>query len=1281
MRKFLNKLGKWLLVTLGVLVILLAIGVGAFRVFVARAPDYQAELQAWVAGELGLFVSFDELNARWRLRGPELTLDDVRIGRDDATAPLIAAESVAIGLDATALLLERELRVSRLTIEGLNLSLERSAAGRYQLADAPPGEGASFDALIPEHVEVIVRGGQVRYHDAARGEEWRFDGVAMTLTRTADALSIEARAAPAAALAERLELSLVAELGGAEPSSTRLRLSTDLEDVDVAALARLMPTETAYAVAGTGDAEFSIERVGGRIEHATVSLDLDDVVLPGAEDTGGSSFDRVALAAEWSADANGGWRLSLADVDLARLGRRWPLRVSSTLAIERRDGVVHGLTAQSNFVRLDDLGPIVHAFGPAPIVAQWSELEARGDLRDLDFALTREAVDWTYSLGVRFANLGFAAVGGRPGISGFTGSVTTDSRSGTLELTSRDVTLDWPALFRQELDAESVSGSLVWRQGRDVVRVVSNDLTLGVLGTAIESSLELTLPLDGSSPHLDLKSKAGRVDLVAGKQFLPVPKMPRMVVTWLDGAIQGGMARNLELDFFGPVAAFPFDGGEGYFRVGADLENVALEFVPAWPRAEELDGRVEFVNAGFKATANGRVLANRAEDFSVEIPEMRNPVLTITGRTLGPLQDVIAFLQTAPLIATQLGPEYSRLHAHAGTGAVGLKLDMPLRELGAFTLDAELEIAGGELSVDGFAPHATEINGVLDIDGAAVTAQRLEAIFLDGPVSASITVPEDPGYRAALAVGGEATAASIISAFGLPLAEQIGGQTRWQGRVLLPARVTPPSPLRVAVQTNLAGVALKLPAPLAKEAGEPTNVQLDFVFPPEGGLAVDGNLGATRRLALRYARGASGLEFDRGTAQLGGDPPLLPEGPGLVVRGTVPALDLGAWLALADAPSRDKTRSLLAAAELEIGEFGAFGQQLGATRLAAHRDADFWNIEIASEAIAGFISIPRTTAGRPQIVANMERVYWALGDGAGSRELDPRTLPGIALQAAELAFDDHRLGRVSADLVPDAMGLRLASFSSATESYAAEGSGSWLLGPGGPATRIAVNVTSTDFAAALGELGFTPFLAAEIADVTASLYWPGGPDESWRDHVSGDVAIRFEKGSLPELDPGAGRVVGLLSVAALPRRLALDFRDVFSPGFVFDEISGDFTVIDGDAYTDNLKMAGPGAEIGVIGRTGLRDRDYQQQAVVTAEPGNMLPTVGAIVAGPTVGAAWWLFMRIFREPLKGIGRASYCVTGTWDDPQVERLTGDRVDEIEQCAALPPGGFSAAVEQN
>jgi uncharacterized protein YhdP len=77
---------------------------------------------------------------------------------------------------------------------------------------------------------------------------------------------------------------------------------------------------------------------------------------------------------------------------------------------------------------------------------------------------------------------------------------------------------------------------------------------------------------------------------------------------------------------------------------------------------------------------------------------------------------------------------------------------------------------------------------------------------------------------------------------------------------------------------------------------------------------------------------------------------------------------------------------------------------------------------------------------------------------------------------------------------------------------------------------------------------------------------------------------------------------------------------------------------------------------------------------VTAEPGKVLPTVGGLIGGPGVGAALLIFTRIFKEPLKGIGRASYCVTGDWDAPKVERLSAEQLQEGRICAELPPAGL-------
>ena len=1286
MWSLLNKLAKRLLVVVGVVVIVLAVAVGAFRLFIAQLPSYQTELTAWVAAELGLFVRFDQLDARWGLRGPELTLRNVRIADSDGTDALVTAARAGVGLDPWALFLERRPRVDRLSVDGLGLTIERGTDGRYRLAGARRGDSGAagdLDALLPRAVEVTVRDSRIQYVDTVRGRSWRFDDVTMTLTRTGEALSTDARAVPPPELATFVELAVDATLATQGSPSTVWRVFSDFEDVDLAALARLLPTEDVYAITGAGDVTLWFDWAGGRVVRANASVALSDVTLPNPAAPAASAFQQVELTAEWLEDARGGWQLAVSDVDMSRNGRRWSSGGNTELAVARADGLIRSIDFSSDFVRLDDLMPIVFAFAEAPLAQQWLELDPRGELRDIDFSVAHEAGgEWEYALAVKFDGLGLAATAGRPGIDGLTGAITTGTRSGTVELQSADATFDWPELFASPLPIERLSGSLVWRQGRDVVRMVSNDLTLGVLGSDVQSSLELTLPLDGSAPHLDIESSAARVDLVAAKQFLPIYKMPRAAVAWLERAVQRGEARNVELNFFGPVDAFPFDHGEGQFRVTADVEDVTLEFIDGWPRAEELRGSIEFVNASFNAAGGGRILGNRSDSVGVEIADLRDAVLRYGSHTEGPLTDVIAFLRSAPLIAGQLGPGYERLRVHSGTGAVDVKLDLPLRNRSAFELDARLGIIDGELSIEGFGPHASEINGVLDIDGRSVSGRDLQAIFLGGPVDAAVVVPEDKDYRAVLEAAGETTADGVLSAFNLPFADRFAGQTQWQGRLLLPARgAAAGAPLRIDVQSNLTGVSLKFPAPFEKTPSDAVNLQLAFTF-PSGGLEVDGNLGASRRIALRYARDGERFAFRRGVMQFGGNLPELPDEDGLVVRGSLAALDLGEWLAFGGTPGTERTRPFLLGAQLELSELSAFGQQLGMSRLDVRRDAEAWNVDIASEAIAGNVVIPRSLRTRPQIVASMRRVYLEAREGGDGVGLDPRRLPGLSLHADELGVGARRLGRADADVVADPLGLRLVSFTSATESFAIEGSGSWLVGPNGAATtRVAVGVTSDDVGTALDELGLGAFMDGEAADVTASVYWAGPPSGKWLDHVDGDVAVRIETGSLLEIDPGAGRVVGLLSIAALPRRLALDFRDVFNRGFVFDEISGDFTLVDGNAYTDNLKMSGPGAEIGVIGRTGLRDRDYQQQAVVTADPSSMLPTVGALVAGPSVGAAWLIFRRIFKEPLKGIGRASYCVTGTWDEPAVERLSGDQADEAERCAALPPNGFAALEGEN
>src|SRR5690606_7941803 len=193
-----------------------------------------------------------------------------------------------------------------------------------------------------------------------------------------------------------------------------------------------------------------------------------------------------------------------------------------------------------------------------------------------------------------------------------------------------------------------------------------------------------------------------------------------------------------------------------------------------------------------------------------------------------------------------------------------------------YTLDAALEIENGSLFVQGLAPYASEINGTLRLGDGVVTGEDLRGIVLDGPVTARVTPANRPGYRSRIELEGEVTAAATVDAFELPLANLVAGQARWRASVLLPsgagsfARPALPAiaaagtgsagspaetddpgaaparrgteaadseaaaPLRVSVSSNLSGLALHLPAPFSKQAGEPTNLQLDLAFGADG---------------------------------------------------------------------------------------------------------------------------------------------------------------------------------------------------------------------------------------------------------------------------------------------------------------------------------------------------------------------------------------------------------------------------------------------------------------
>ncbi len=1283
--RIMRTIGRLMTIAFAAVVVLAAFGAGGFAFLVRKMPSYQDEIQAWVTAKLGITLDFARLDGGWGWRGPELAFHDVRVRAAGDAAPFLTARSASVGFNAIdlgwRLATGGEIAVDRLTFDGTEFTLVRNEEGAYRLQGAPAVSGEQATVQVPQDIDVIVENSRVLYLDAARSVAWAFQDVTASLRRDDDVLTLKAEALPPAEFASRIQVGAQAVVEGAKFTG-EWRISADLDAADLAVGARLFPPSAVVPQAGRGDVAVWLEWQGGEIKSGTVELALADVSLQSALGAVDSTFERIALAGDWERTGDA-WRFALRDVAVTRSGRAWPESATVDIDVGLDAEGISQFALRSTFLRLEDLTPFFAPLPESRPLESWFALAPRGDLRAVDVALTRNPgarVDYTAS--ADFEGLGIEKFEDVPGVTGLTGQVRADSRAGRLELASEGVGLDWPALFRGPLALPELKGTVIWRAGQDAVRVVSDDLLVATPDASLRTNLELTLPMDGSSPMLDLRTNVSEFDVTAASPYLPANKMPPTVVSWLDSALLGGRATSAEVAFVGPVNAFPFDNGEGEFRATIHVEDGRLRFISDWPAAEELNGTVEFVNARFAARGSGRLLGNRTADVRVGIGDLRVGELTLQADTIGGLDQVLAVLNGAPLISRYLGEDFARLEAPSGTAAVKTDLNLPLKDRDAYRLTANLDIIDGELAYRGFGPHATEINGSLVLADGALRGEGIRGIFLDGPLTANVKPADVPGYRARIDLGGEVTIDAVVDAFELPYGELLAGQTGWQGSLLIPAAAGAQSlPAKITVASNLSGVALRFPEPFAKPPGEPTNLELNVSF-PVGALAMDGYLGATRRFAIDFdatPAGAQAFTFRRAAFEFGGELAQFRAERGITLDGSLPKLSVDQWLAL----SRSKGDGVattgnwsgaFAGADLDVAEFSMFGQQLGSTRVAARRLTDDWQFELDSNAIAGTLVVPMDLSGDPQVVAVMRRLYLNAGDsgGGGMGDLDPRQLPGVQLHADEFGIGTRQIGRLDAEILSDPLGLRLVSFESATNSFTAQGSGGWFVGDDGDTTRFAVSINSTDVGQMLEQLGVARFVDAETAEVTASVYWPGPPSSAWLEHIAGDLALRAEKGSLVDVEPGgAGRAAGLLSISALPRRLALDFRDVFNRGFVFDDITADFVIVDGNAYTDNLKLTGPVAEVGLIGRTGLRDHDYRQQVVVTAEPGKVLPTVGALLAGPQVAAALLIFTRIFKKPLGGIGRASYCVTGSWAEPIVERLTDEQLEEGAVCAELAP----------
>lgn len=1223
------------------------------------------EIDAWrgtieekLAAAIGLPVEIGSLSARWTGLHPHLTIEGLQV-RDRQNHPALAFDRVEAEVGWPSLLF-MELRLHRLEIVAPTLDIRRDSAGVFHVAGLPVrGEGDSgfADWLLAQY-RIVVRDARVVWRDELRGAPpLTLEKLDFALRNLGRHHSFGLTAAPSGGVAAAIDVR--ANLRGRSLEELRDWEGAgylDLAGGDLAALAPWvdLPLELTR---GRGDVRLWLDFADLAPTAATVDVRLEDLHLRVQPELAPLALARIAgrVAARRSAT---GYTLEVQGLSLETGAgivlpdTQWRLQLESA-------GRKPGGAVFANRADLGALAALAESFPlPQNVRDGLARFAPHGRLADLELSWQGPAEapqGWRVKGG--FADLALAAYRSLPGFGGFSGRVEGNEAGGKLTLDSRAATLALPAVFPEPtLRFDVLAAEIGWRHAGDRLELRLPRFQFANADARGEATGSYRIATGAAAAEaglgeIDLSAKLTEASGSAVWRYMPLA-VNQDARDWLRQSLRGGRGDGATLRLKGPLDQFPFRGGkQGVFQVKGAFRGAQLDYAPGWPSIAGIDGDLLFEGERMLIRARrGELMGVTLSDVSAEIADLEAPeeILRIVGRARGDTQRFLDFIEASPV-----GERIDRFTAAmraTGKGDLDLKLTLPLRRVVDTQVQGRYRFADNQLIALPELPPLTAAQGELGFTADRLQAKNLRARFLDLPLRLDIGTQTGGTVRIDLA--GSASAAELRRFYGARALDHLSGETAWRGSLSVKK---PAAELRI--ESDLRGLSSSLPEPLNKSA------QTSLPLVVQGRIdAQRGEWQATlgEALALRLDRLADGWRgrVAVGEAAVRQRAALPNRGVALVVH--LPQLDADRWrTAFADGGKSAETGDglpALSAVELKSAELRAAQRSFRNVAVQGTRSGSRWQYSLSSREAEGQLSWD--TAGAGRIAGRFARLHLPAAEGAakdsagdGSRS----DMPAIDLTVDSLKIGRLALGEARAN-AENRAGVWQAKFEAKQEAARLSGASRWQPGGATPETALDFKLEVDSIEKLLDAMDMPDAVRRGSGSLAGELRWAGSPFDFDLHSLSGRLKTDLDKGQFKKLEPGVGRLLGVLSLQSLPRRITLDFRDIFSEGFAFDSIAGEARIARGVMSTDELRIRGPAAKILLSGQADLNAETQNLKVRVQPALGETLAVGAMIVANPAAGVVAWAAQKLLNDPLDQIFAYEYAVTGPWADPQVTKLS-------------------------
>jgi uncharacterized protein (TIGR02099 family) len=1231
--------------------------------FLPRVDQYRESIETKLTETIGQKVSIGEIYAKWDGINPHLTIFNLKT-YDKDNQEVLNLEHVEATFSWTSLLTWSP-RMSSIEILRPDLTIHRETDGTVYVAGISMNGPSrpDFPNWLLKQANFTVRDADIIWQDDYRN--------APTLELNHLDLHLNNPVWDQIRGAHRFRLVATPSTGSSKPIDIRGHVFgrdvSHLESWHGTLYAKIEETDMTVwkkwvdypidLIQGEGLAQFWMEFANHRVTQLTGDLALDNLVAKlsyrGLKEQDGTRFNHLSGRVKWTQLDHGtqieGENLNLTTSD------NLSLHQGSFSIIDQTNSKHHIVNGQIKLgdIKLDTLSHFLGYFETS------SELENAMTATNPSGKLANLLLTWNweddnlthYALNTQFNHLTLNPYTPFhiPGFSNLSGALKMDEAKGQVNLNAQNATFTFPGILRWPVPADSIAGQLSWS-------FKNNDFNLDITRVDVISphfkgeAHGKYLGKNGSSGFIDIVAHVRDVDVKNGRFYYPLT-ISNDTRNWLDTSLLSGHGDQADLILRGPLNEFPWpQNKDGLFKVTGKATHAVIDHSDGWPKLEDVNLDLLFEGKRMEINVNaGHALGNIIKKAKVIIPDLTadENVLDVIGEAQGPLLEGVKYINNSPI--KKLANGFTDDLKATGTAKLNLNLHIPLSHLDNTKFKGSYEINNGTLTTSGV-PELSKLNGPITFTESSLTVSNMSCSIYGGP--ANFSVSTDKNRVVVVNAKGHLIDAGLKKAFGGLFPEGLSGGSDWIAKAQISNKLSD-----VIIRSNLVGLSSSLPAPLTKDANDPLQLLIERKQTNANQDTVKLNLGNIVNAKLLRSIQNGNTKIDRGEVAI--STPLentIPKG--LYLHGNFDTFNLDAWSNQFNKNGNSNSDSSVPFNHVEItaNRMDAFGRRINEVKLNLVPMDTNWLINLKSNEVTG--DIRWNPDGNGKISATLSNFIYpelapvSIKNSDTSSTANNKKYPALDITAESFEFNRKKFGHMELQAKEQLgnWGIDKLKFTSPEGTLTANGE--WNNWKSKPNTQIRFNWEISDLGKMLKRLNYGDLISGGSAELSGQLRWPGSPSEFDYPNLSGNMKLYAKKGVVLKVEPGVGRLFSVLSLQKLPQRFTLDFKDLFSSGFPFDEISGDVSITKGIMHSDNFKMDGAAAKVEIKGDTDL-DKEALHLSVKATPKLSDTFALSTCAGGPAVCLSVFIAQKILKDPLNKLAQTEYKIGGTWSDPKDE----------------------------